>query len=324
MTDRSTALGAMWHGVMPATTTPFCDDGSVDLDRVRRHAAWLVQSGCTALIAPGSLGEGQALEAGEREALWAAHAEGAGAVPVVAAIGHASTSGACMLAERAARSGCRGLMILPPYCHSGDVREAAAHISAVAASSALPAMVYNNPAAYRADLTPEAIAAIVARCPTVRAAKDSSGDLRRIVRMVAMTASGDLPPGFAPCVGLDDGALDGALSGAVGWVAGLVNALPAESVRLWECARRAALGHDDAAEAEARAIHAWFLPLLLMDTVPDFVQRIKLVQAAVRGDSAWLRVRAPRLGLEPAEAQRVRDTLDAALQSRPSIGGRRR
>ena len=87
-----------------------------------------------------------------------------------------------------------------------------------------------------------AIAAIAARCPTVRAAKDSSGDIGRIGRMAAMTASGDLPPGFAPCVGLDDGALDGALSGAVGWVAGLVNALPAESVRLWECARRAALG----------------------------------------------------------------------------------
>ncbi len=310
----------MMRGVMPATTTPLCADGSVDLDRVARHAEWLVRSGCSALIAPGSLGEGQSLEAAERVDLWRAHIAGAGDAPVIAAIGHASTAGACALARAAADAGCRGLMVLPPYVHSGDLREVMAHIVCVSRETGLPAMVYNNPAAYRADMTPRAIASLAESCDAVCAAKDSSGDVARIAELVRMTDAGDLPESFAACVGLDDGALAGALAGAAGWVAGLVNALPRESVVLWERAV-AARGGDDGARREATALHEWFLPLLLMDTVPDFVQRIKRVQSRVRGDAAWERVRAPRLALGTRDAGDVLETLDRAMATRPEVGG---
>ena len=57
MTDRSTVLGAMWHGVMPATTTPFCDDGSIDLDRVRQLASALRQALQEAGLAPLAMAE---------------------------------------------------------------------------------------------------------------------------------------------------------------------------------------------------------------------------------------------------------------------------
>jgi len=312
----------LMHGVMPATTTPFCADGSPDLDRVARHAEWLVRSGCSALIAPGSLGEGQSLEVAERADLWRAHISGAGDAPVIAAIGHASTAGACALARAAADAGCSGLMVLPPYVHSGDVREVLAHIACVSRETGLPAMVYNNPAAYRTDITPRAIASLAESCDSVCAAKDSSGDAARIAELVRMSGAGALPGSFAACVGLDDGALDGALAGAAGWVAGLVNALPRESVVLWERAV-AARGGDDDARREATALHEWFLPLLMMDTVPDFVQRIKLVQSRVRGDAAWERVRAPRLALEPRDAADALETLARALATRPEVGGRR-
>jgi dihydrodipicolinate synthase/N-acetylneuraminate lyase len=315
-------MHSLMRGVMPATTTPFCDDGTIDLDRVTRHAEWLVRSGCSALITPGSLGEGQSLELHERVDLWAAHIAGAGDAPVIAAIGHASTSGACAMARAAADAGCRGLMVLPPYVHSGDTREVLAHMASVSRETGLPAMVYSNPAAYRADITPRAIASLAESCDAVCAAKDSSGDVARIAELVRMADAGDLPESFAACVGLDDGALEGALAGAAGWVAGLVNALPRESVVLWERAAAARAG-DARAHAEAHALHEWFLPLLLMDTVPDFVQRIKLVQSLVRGDAAWERVRAPRLALGVQDADDVRAALDHALAVRPEVGGRR-
>jgi len=315
-------MHGLMRGVMPATTTPFCDDGTIDLDRVARHAEWMVRSGCSALITPGSLGEGQSLELHERVDLWTAHIAGAGDTPVIAAIGHASTSGACALARAAADAGCRGLMVLPPYVHSGDMREVLAHIACVARETRLPAMVYNNPAAYRADLTPLAIGSLAESCECVCAAKDSSGDVARIAELVRMADAGDLPESFAACVGLDDGALPGALAGAAGWVAGLVNALPRESVVLWQRAVAARAG-DESAHAEAHALHEWFLPLLLMDTVPDFVQRIKLVQSLVRGDAAWERVRAPRLALAREDSLEVRATLDRALAVRPEVGSRR-
>ena len=56
---------------------------------------------------------------------------------------------------------------------------------------------------------------------------------------------------------------------AVGWIAGLVNAFPVESVALFNLASRGE-------KARAAALYAWFLPLLRLDTVPKFVQLIKL------------------------------------------------
>ena len=88
--------------------------------------------------------------------------------------------------------------------------------------------------------------------------------------------------------------LEAVAVGADGWVAGLVNALPTESVELFDLARA---GRTDS----ALTLYAWFLPLLRFDTVPKFVQLIKLVQAEVgMGSEA---VRAPRLQLSPAERE---------------------
>ena len=50
-----------WHGVIPAMTTAFREDLAIDHDFVARHAAWLVEKGCTGIVALGSLGEGATL-----------------------------------------------------------------------------------------------------------------------------------------------------------------------------------------------------------------------------------------------------------------------
>jgi 4-hydroxy-tetrahydrodipicolinate synthase len=110
-------------------------------------------------------------------------------------------------------------------------------------------------------------------------------------------------------VGLDDLIVEGVAMGARGWVAGLVNALPAESVRLFELAR------DDKYD-DAFSLYRWFLPLLRMDTVPEFVQLIKLVQAEVGMGSE--RVRPPRRPVSGAAREAALATIRAALQNRPT------
>ena len=75
-------------------------------------------------------------------------------------------------------------------------------------------------------------------------------------------------------VGVDDAVLEAIGVGATGWIAGLANALPRESVDLFNCGIN---GESD----KAFELYRWFLPLLRMDTVPNFVQLIKLVQAEV-------------------------------------------
>jgi dihydrodipicolinate synthase/N-acetylneuraminate lyase len=65
---------------------------------------------------------------------------------------------------------------------------------------------------------------------------------------------------------------------------------------------------------KAFQIYRWFLPLLRMDTVPKFVQLIKLVQESVGMGSA--RVRPPRLGLIGRELDEAKTVLKEALVNR--------
>ena len=117
-----------WKGVMPAMTTAFTASLEIDHDFVARHAEWMVDHGCRGIVTPGSLGEGNTLTLAERGALWRTVVEAVGErVPVVAAISALSTAEAVEMAELAARKGCAGLMVLPPYVYKGDWREMKVH-----------------------------------------------------------------------------------------------------------------------------------------------------------------------------------------------------
>ena len=277
-----------FQGVMPAITTPFDPRGELDLEFLQRHASWLVDAGATGIIALGSLGEGATLHADEKLAVLRALVEAVGArAPVVASISALSTREATSLASAAEASGCAGLMVLPPSVHKGLWSEIRAHFEAVITATKLPCMLYNNPIAYGTDLLPEHVRALALAHEQVAAVKESSGDLRRLTAHRAL--NGDR---LRLLAGLDDMALEAARLGADGWVAGLVNALPAESVAVFELGR----SRDPADWARAFAIYRWFLPLLRLDCQVDFVQQIKLVQAEVGMGSE--RVRPPRRPLE--------------------------
>jgi 4-hydroxy-tetrahydrodipicolinate synthase len=108
-------------------------------------------------------------------------------------------------------------------------------------------------------------------------------------------------------VGVDDAIVEGIAAGAVGWIAGLVNAFPRESVELFNLAI--------AANAGAFDLYRWFLPLLRMDTVPKFVQLIKLVQEELGVGSAL--VRPPRLQIVGRELAEAKEVIANALRHRP-------
>ncbi len=293
-----------WQGVIPAITTPFKEDLSVDHEFLARHADLLVRAGCTGVVALGSLGESATLVADEKVAiLKTLRAALEGRAPVVAGIAALSTREACDLARATEAAGCAGLMILPPYVYRGDERETEAHLSAVLSATRLPSMLYNNPIAYGTDVTPQRIAALAKRHAHLAAVKESSADVRRITELRTL-----LKGRLALFVGVDDLIVEGIAAGAAGWIAGLVNALPNESVRLFDLA---AAGKA----AEASRLYDWFLPLLRLDTVPKFVQLIKLVQAEVGLGSE--RVRPPRLVLAGAERAAALRLVRQALAGRP-------
>ena len=291
-----------WTGVMPATTTAFDEKLNIDRDFVIKHAKWLIDHGCTAIVTPGSLGESATLSFDEKLAIWNAVVEAVGdRVPVVAAIASLSTAEAVRLAESAVDCGCSGLMVLPPYVYRSDWREMKAHIEAVFRATSLSCMLYNNPVAYGTDFLPEQIKQLAAEHENFEAVKESSTDVRRVTWIRELT--GDR---LAISVGVDDAIVEGIAMGAVGWVAGLVNALPKESVDLFNYTMK---GERE----KAIALYNWFLPLLRMDTVPKFVQLIKLVQQEVGMGNA--RVRPPRLELAGAERDEALRVIRRALTS---------
>jgi len=292
-----------WNGIFPAITTPFSEDGTVDHGFLAEHARWLVDAGCAGIIPCGSLGESATLRAEEKQTIFETAVVAVGArVPVVGAIAALSTYEAVRLARAAERAGCSGLMVLPPYTYSTDAREMGAHVSAVFEATGLPCMLYNNPPAYKTDFLPGDIAALAARHPNLVAVKESSGDVRRVTAIRAL-----LGDRLSVLIGVDDLVIEAVDAGAVGWVAGLVNAFPSESVALFELARRGE-------RAGALALYRWFLPLLRMDTVPKFVQLIKLVQERIGMGTA--RVRAPRLPLAGEELAQAEATIAAAIAER--------
>lgn len=298
----------MWQGVLPAITTPFDTDGGVEHDFLAGHARRMVAAGCRGIVALGSLGEGATLRTKEKIDVLKTLVGAVGdRVPVIAGVASLSTDDAVALAQAADKAGCRGLMVLPPYVYRGDWAETRAHVSAIITATPLSCMLYNNPIAYGTDFLPEQVRELSDRHDNLHAVKDSSGDVRRITAMRAI-----LGDRLSLCVGLDDAVLEGVGAGAVGWVAGLVNALPEESVLLFE---HAVAGRD----VEARALYEWFLPLLRLDTVPKFVQLIKLVQEEVGLGSS--RVRAPRLVLEGPEREMALALIRERLATRP--GARR-
>jgi 4-hydroxy-tetrahydrodipicolinate synthase len=293
-----------WQGVMPAITTPFRDDLSVDAGLLVKQIGALVEAGCTGVVALGSLGEGGSLSFDEKKAVLRLCREALGGrAALVAGVAALTTAEARRLAELGAEAGCDGLMVLPPYVYKGDWRETRAHFEAVISETPLPCMLYNNPIAYGTDVLPDELRALADALPNLVAVKESSADVRRVTAIRSLCGER-----LAVLVGVDDAIVEGVAAGAVGWIAGLADALPQESVRLFELARTGR-------QAETRALYDWFLPLLRLDTVPKFVQLIKLVQLETGlGSEA---VRPPRLPLEGAERDEALALVRGALARRP-------
>ena len=298
-------MAMQWRGVIPAITTPFNAHGSVDHAFLAEHARWLIAEGCTGIVALGSLGEGATLSFDEKRAVLDTLVRALdGRAPVAAGIAALSTAEAVRIAQSAEQAGCEGLMVLPPYVYSTDWREMGAHVSAVLGATSLSCMLYNNPIAYKTDFLPAQVAELAARHANLHAVKESAGDVRRVTAIRLLLGSR-----LDVLVGMDDVIVEGVAAGATGWIAGLVNALPKESVRLVELARQGP-------SRELDALYKWFLPLLVLDTVPKFVQLIKLVQEKVGRGSA--RVRAPRLALEGEELATAERVIAQALAERPA------
>ncbi|MDE2181611.1 MAG: dihydrodipicolinate synthase family protein [Alphaproteobacteria bacterium] len=294
----------LWTGVYPAATTQFAEDMSVDLDATRKGFEALIADGVDGLIVLGTCGENNSLEAPEKlSVLEVAHGAGKGHVPVVSGVSEFTTARAVAFARKAEASGLAALMVLPAMVYVPTEDELFEHFRQVAEATSLPIMLYNNPPAYRVQITLSLLERLTS-IPNIVAIKESSPDSRRFTDVI--NAFGDR---YVLMAGLDDVSLEGLILGAKGWVSGLTSAFPKESVALMK-----ALDAGDL--AQARRIYRWFMPLLHLDAEHDLVQSIKLAEQMMGRGSE--RVRMPRMTLRGARRAQVMALVETAAKTRPS------
>ena len=289
---------ARFPGVFAATTTPF-RDGRAEVDEFAAHCAWLIDAGVAGLVPNGSLGEYECLSDSERAQLvQMAVFASTGRVPVVPGVSGKSAAEACRWAQQAAEAGAAAVMALPPTSHLPTPDEVVAHFAEIA-QVGLPIIAYNNPFSTRVDLMPGLLARL-AEIEQVQAVKEFSQDVRRVAQIREQA------PRLEVICGCDDTLVEAMLLGATGWIAGLVNALPAQSVQLYRMC--------EAGEFVAAAeLYKAMLPILRWDADPRFVQAIKLAQEEAGRYGGP--VRLPRLPLPPGEADEVRTTMQAVLKA---------
>jgi 4-hydroxy-tetrahydrodipicolinate synthase len=280
-----------WNGVLTATATPFKSDLSIDYDKYAEHVAWLASNGTHGVIPNGSLGEYQVLTAEERakmvEVAVAAAPKGFHVVPGVGAYGAAESR---KWTEHAAEAGAAAVMLLPPNAYRANDDEVVAHYKEVAKAK-FPIIAYNNPFDTKVDLTPALVARIADEVPEVIAIKEFSGDVRRIWQIQKAA------PRIDVIVGADDVFLELSTAGIKGWIAGFPNALPKESMALYN----AATSGDFATAAPIyRALHDIFH----WDSKKEFIQAIKLAMDLLGRYGGPTRL--PRLPLPAADQEKIR------------------
>jgi len=294
----------MWQGVIPAVTTKFNEDGTLDFAEMERCFALQMEAGCDGLIACGSLGEGPMLSHAERLDVMRVAKQAAGARPALLTVAEAATRDACALAEKAARAGADGLMVVPSTIYHSNHKETVATLRAIAAAGGLPIMIYSNRLAYRVDVTTDMLEELADDARFV-AIKESSDDIRRSTEIINRLGSR-----YDLFTGVDNLAFEALAVGAVGWVAGLVLAFPKETVAIYRLMK-------DGRYSEALDIYRWFRPLLDLDVSTYLVQNIKLAEALAIGSSE--RVRAPRLPLEGEQRARAERIIRSAIETRPQL-----
>jgi len=294
-----------WQGVFPAVTTKFHQDGSLDMDMFFKNIDAQLEAGVNGIILGGTLGESSVLSLEEKIQLTTQTVKYVnGKVPVILNIAEGATRDAIFWAHKAKEMGASGLMLLPPMRYGSDARETVAYFKAVANSTDLPIMIYNNPVDYKTLVT-LAMFEELTECRNIQAVKESTRDISNVTRM--RNLFGDR---FKILCGVDTLAMEELLMGADGWVAGLVCAFPKETVAVYNLVK-------EGKTEEALKIYRWFLPLLELDIHPKLVQYIKLAEQMAGIGTEW--VRAPRLTLIGEERLKIENTIKRGLDHRPKL-----
>ena len=216
-----------WTGVFGFPVTPFKkSDLSLDLDALARNVDEMARYPFCALVAAGGTGELYSLSPVEFEQVVKVTVENSHGRPVVAGTGYNTPIGTD-LARRAERAGAECLLVLPPYYAGAPEEGLIEFYRTIGAATPLPLMIYSREWAV---FSPQQVARLADRVPTLVAWKDGQGDARKYQRI--MTYNGDRLAWFG---GLGDDCVPAYFAiGVQGYTSSISNIAPKLSLELAE------------------------------------------------------------------------------------------
>lgn len=288
---------ARWAGIYAPLTTPFDEDGALDLDGLRRNLQGYGAAPLAGYCVLGTNGEFPMLDAGERAEVVATVLEGADGRPVLVQVGGASAREALALARRAADLGAAAVLVVTPHYYRRQMTDSALidFYRDFAAESPLPVLLYNIPQNTGVNLSPQVVERLAADA-RIQGIKDSSGNLAQLAECVDRT-----PPGWGILNGSGALLTAAAALGAPGAVLAVADVLPFEVCGIWQACR-------DGRWEEARAAEARLRPVF------RHLSRLGVAGTKAGMDLLGYRGGAPRPPLPPISAGE-RESLMATLRA---------
>ena len=292
------------RGVIPPMTTPFREDGEIDLRLVGAQLDWLCGAGVHGVAAGGSTGEGHTLDHEEFRDLVAATVEAArGRLPVIAGIIVDSTRDAIRRGKLVRDLNVAALQVTPVhYLFKPDDEAMVRHFRSIVDETGLPVIIYNVvPWSY---LSPALLTRIMTEVPMVIGVKQSAGDLKLFADLMEMA------PDKLIYSAVDALMYPSYTLGAAGSIAAILTAAPHASVALWDAVRAG----DHAA---ALGLHKNLLALwnaILADNLPACTRHAQMLQGL---PPTW--PRAPMPAASPAQQAAIHRALQALGAADPAV-----
>lgn len=292
------------RGVIPPMTTPFREDGEIDLRLVGAQLDWLCGAGVHGVAAGGSTGEGHTLDHEEFRDLVAATVEAAGGrLPVIAGIIVDSTRDAIRRGKLVRDLNVAALQVTPVhYLFKPDDEAMIRHFRSIVDETGLPVIIYNVvPWSY---LSPALLTRIMTEVPMVIGVKQSAGDLKLFADLMEMA------PDKLIYSAVDALMYPSYTLGAAGSIAAILTAAPHASVALWDAVR--AGDHKEALGLHRKLLALW--NALIADNLPACTRHAQMLQGLPPTSP-----RAPMPAASPAQQAAIHRALQALGAADPAV-----
>ena len=177
-------------GIIPAMVTPITSEGKINVGALRKLTNYLIEGGVHGLFPVGSQGEFYALNFEEKKkVIETVIEETRGRVPVYAGTGTITTREAIALTQMAEAAGVSAVSVITPFFISPNENELYEFYSAIAKSTRLPILLYNNPGRTGVNMSVNFILR-ASKIDNIVGIKDSSGDMTLMAECIRRADKG--------------------------------------------------------------------------------------------------------------------------------------